>query len=71
MAKSTFPWLLANIIEKESGLPLAGAAPTTIIDHGGVKVGVVGLAEQEWIATLVTVNEDQLDYEVGWCRLTL
>jgi 5'-nucleotidase len=23
----------------------------------------VGLAEHEWIATLVTVNEDQLEYE--------
>ena len=29
----------------------------------GVKVGLVGLAEEEWIATLTTVTEDQLDYE--------
>ena len=28
-----------------------------------MKVGLVGLAEEEWIATLTTVTEDQLDYE--------
>ena len=70
MKESTFPWLLANIIEKETGKPLAGAEPTCIIDHAGVKVGLIGIAEQEWITTLATVSEDQLNYEVRRrCRL--
>lgn len=63
MKESTFPWLLANILDKDTKAPLAGARPTAVLTHAGVKVGVVGLAEQEWIATLVTVTEEQIDYE--------
>ena len=63
MAESDFPWLLANIIDKETNRPLAGAQSTAVINHNDVKVGIVGLAEQEWISTLVTVSEEQLRYE--------
>ena len=63
MKESDFPWILANILDKDTKAPLAGAAPTAVVTHAGVRVGLVGLAEQEWIATLTTVTEDQLDYE--------
>ena len=62
MGNCTFPWLLANVVDKASGKPLAGAAPTHVLEKGGVKVGFVGLAEREWIATLALVPEDSVEY---------
>lgn len=62
MGNCAFPWLLANVVDKASGKPLAGAAPTHVIEKGGVKVGFVGLAEREWIATLALVPEDSVEY---------
>ena len=63
MKESSFPWLLANIRDAASGKILAGAAETHVVDHDGARVGFVGLAEEEWITTLATVNEDQVRYE--------
>ena len=63
MKESSFPWLLANIRDAATGKILAGAAETHVVDHHGARVGFVGLAEEEWITTLATVNEDQVRYE--------
>ena len=41
MGNCTFPWLLANVVDKASGKPLAGAAPTHVLEKGGVKVSVM------------------------------
>ena len=61
--ESDFPWLLANITLSRDGECLCGAVPTTVIHHDGVKVGIVGLAEEEWIDTLSAVSPDDLRYE--------
>lgn len=63
VAESNFPWLLANIADRADGLGLCGAVPTATFTHNGVKLGVVGLAEEEWIATLATVSASELIYE--------
>ena len=42
-----FPLLAANIQLKESGAPVAYAQPWALLESGGVKVGVVGLATRE------------------------
>ena len=58
-----FPWLLANVLDVNTREPLGGAARTALLDApGGVKVGVVGLAEQEWVETLPMIEPEELEY---------
>jgi 2',3'-cyclic-nucleotide 2'-phosphodiesterase (5'-nucleotidase family) len=57
-AKCTFPWLLANILDPALGenVPLGNAGRTTMLTTSdGVKVGVIGLGEREWLATINTL----------------
>ena len=51
----TFPWLLGNVIDPALGedQPLGGCQKTVIIESSnGVKVGLIGLAEREWLDTI-------------------
>lgn len=47
--KCEFPWLLSNITDKNTDLPLANGKIKHMMDWHGVKVGLMGLVEQEWI----------------------
>lgn len=51
----TFPWLLANVIDTALGddVPLGNAQKTAMLtSSNGIKVGVIGLAEREWLDTI-------------------
>ena len=51
----TFPWLLANVIDTDLGddVPLGNAQKTVMLtSSNGIKVGVIGLAEREWLDTI-------------------
>lgn len=52
-------WLLANISNKD-GTTLANAKRYMMIEWEGIKIGIVGLIEEEWIDTLTI--DDALDY---------
>lgn len=41
--ESAFPWLAANVIDRRSGQPFAGAQRYVVRDIDGVKVGFIGL----------------------------
>lgn len=45
-----------------SGKPLGGLGATQLVEVSGVKVGIVGLVEKEWITTLATLDENDVDY---------
>jgi 5'-nucleotidase len=56
-------WLLSNLIDKTTNKPLAGAVPHDLIEWNGVKIGLIGLIEDEWIQTLASVDTTTLAYE--------
>ena len=56
-----FPWLLSNVNDKATGRPLADGAPFRVFTHGGWKIGLVGIVELEWLATLATVERTASD----------
>ncbi|PNH05871.1 5'-nucleotidase [Tetrabaena socialis] len=62
-AQCNFPWLMANVLERGTDLPYAGAGTTWIEDWNGIKVGVVGLVEEEWLETLGAVNVSDMIYK--------
>lgn len=57
-----FPWLLSNVIDNETGEPLAEGKLTHMIEWCGVKFGFIGLVEEEWLATLSTIEPEDITY---------
>lgn len=54
-SKCSFPWLLANVLDPALGpdRPLGNARATHMItSSNGVKIGIVGLGEREWLETI-------------------
>ncbi|WP_276299266.1 bifunctional metallophosphatase/5'-nucleotidase [Halorussus lipolyticus] len=60
---SEFPWLMANIVDAETGEPIPGAEPYTVVERDGVKVGIVGVADQK-IKGKTAVDFDKQGYEL-------
>ncbi|KAK5652384.1 hypothetical protein OQA88_10576 [Cercophora sp. LCS_1] len=54
-SKCNFPWLLANVLDPALGedVPLGNAKRTHMITaSNGVKIGLIGLGEREWLDTI-------------------
>lgn len=54
------PWIISNALDAKSGLPLAGGSEVGVVDHRGLRIGFVGLVEEAWLATLGTVDRDEV-----------
>lgn len=52
----SFPWLLSNVLDPETGKPLAGAHQKLLLEWQGVKVGLLGLVEPEWLLTIPSID---------------
>lgn len=53
--RCTFPWLLSNVLDPALGdnVPLGNAKTSIIIESSnGIKIGLIGLVEREWLATI-------------------
>ncbi|KAJ1484642.1 Metallo-dependent phosphatase-like protein, partial [Baffinella frigidus] len=62
LPESNFPWLLSNAWHTDSGELLAGGRRSLVIEHRGRRLGVMGLIEEEWLATLATLERDEVIY---------
>ncbi|KAG2499914.1 hypothetical protein HYH03_002202 [Edaphochlamys debaryana] len=62
-SQCNFPWLMANVLEHGSDKPYANAGTTWLQDWHGIKVGIVGLVEEEWLETLGAVNVADMVYK--------
>lgn len=53
MSSCNFPWLLSNIVDTaRDGKQPEGVKRFETFERCGVKVGVIGLVEEDWIATI-------------------
>lgn len=53
-----FPWLCANVLDPALGdnVPLGNCKRTVMLEaSGGIKIGVIGLVEREWLDTINTL----------------
>lgn len=55
-----FRWLLSNVVDTK-GEQLVSTIRSKVIDWNGVKVGLMGLVEEEWLVTL-NIDVTQLKY---------
>ncbi|RWA03864.1 hypothetical protein EKO27_g11241 [Xylaria grammica] len=59
--KCNFPWLIANVLDPELGddVPIGNCKKTHIItSSNGIKIGLIGLGEREWLATINSLPPD-------------
>ncbi|KAI9597622.1 Metallo-dependent phosphatase-like protein [Syncephalis fuscata] len=51
-ALCNFPWLLSNVFDSSTNMPLANGKEYIIVERAGIKIGVIGLVEKEWLQTI-------------------
>ncbi|HUJ29513.1 MAG TPA: 5'-nucleotidase C-terminal domain-containing protein, partial [Myxococcales bacterium] len=65
MAQAHYPILAANIFLHGTTQRPPWAKPSVLIDQGGIKIGIIGLATQETPLTTNPVNIEGLDFPFG------
>lgn len=60
---SNFPWLISNVFDADTKKPLGNVKDKHIIVKDGLKIGLIGLVEFEWITTLSSIDSDDIIYE--------
>ena len=65
IAQSKFPWLAANVFLKGTRNRPEWARPSVIVEIGGIRVGIVGLATRETPLVTNPVNVAHLDFVDG------
>ena len=62
-SKCNFPWLCSNIFDTETNSIFANNHAYSIIEKNGFKIGVIGLAEQEWLDAVSEIDMSKVKYE--------
>ncbi len=60
-SKCKFPWLIANVLDPALGdsVPIGNAKKTHMLtSSNGIKIGLIGLGEREWLATINSLPPD-------------
>lgn len=57
-----FPWLMGNIRFTETNELLGFGKQYHIIEKAGLRIGVYGVAGEDWIGILAEFAEDELTY---------
>ena len=63
VSRTSFPWLMSNVVDRETGRQLADGLRSHVIEWEGRRLGILGLVEREWLDTLATINTDQVDFQ--------
>lgn len=57
-----FPWFLSNVQDKFTSEPLGHGTVKKVISWNNVKIGFMGLVEEDWLDTLGTINKSNVNY---------
>ncbi|GAP84697.1 putative 5 -nucleotidase [Rosellinia necatrix] len=60
-SKCNFPWLIANVLDPALGenVPIGNCKRTHMMtSSNGIKIGLIGLGEREWLATINSLPPD-------------
>ncbi|KAG0793734.1 hypothetical protein G6F29_010133 [Rhizopus arrhizus] len=50
--QTQFPWLLSNVLNQENDVADPIVKRYLVIEHEGLRIGLIGLVEKEWILTI-------------------
>uniref|UniRef100_A0A8D0LB87 Ecto-5'-nucleotidase n=1 Tax=Sphenodon punctatus TaxID=8508 RepID=A0A8D0LB87_SPHPU len=57
-----FPWFLSNVYDRFTSEPLGHGTVKKVVTWNNVKIGLMGLVEEDWLDTLATINKSNLNY---------
>lgn len=60
ISETDFPWIISNVTDRSTGLPVAGVKDVHVLLCGGLRFGFIGLASSDWLETLSEVDPDEL-----------
>ncbi|XP_078141304.1 mannosylglucosyl-3-phosphoglycerate phosphatase-like [Centroberyx gerrardi] len=60
--KTTFPWFLSNVYDRFTSEPLGHGKVTRILPWNDLKIGIMGLVEEDWFDLLGTVDRENILY---------
>nr|CAB3242670.1 apyrase-like [Phallusia mammillata] len=63
ISKMNSVWLLSNVVDNLTGRNLVEGVTKHIVTYNNMKIGFVGLVEEEWLDTLATIEKDHLDFQ--------
>uniref|UniRef100_A0A8C5KQG2 Ecto-5'-nucleotidase n=1 Tax=Jaculus jaculus TaxID=51337 RepID=A0A8C5KQG2_JACJA len=58
-----FPWFLSNVYDRFTSEPLGHGTVKKIVNWNNIKIGLMGLVEEDWLDTLATVNKSNVSYK--------
>ncbi|XP_029510403.2 trifunctional nucleotide phosphoesterase protein YfkN-like [Oncorhynchus nerka] len=58
----TFPWFLSNVYDRFTHETLGHGMVSSILEWNSLKIGVMGLVEEDWLDTLGTVDKNNIHY---------
>ncbi|XP_012639516.1 snake venom 5'-nucleotidase-like [Microcebus murinus] len=63
MKQMHFTWFLSNVYDRFTSEPLGHGAVKKIVSWNNIKIGLMGLVEEDWLDTLATVNKSHVNYK--------
>ena len=60
VGRSSFPWLLSNLVQQKTGLPPSGVVPHLVLERHGHRIGLIGLVGDWWWKQVATKNETSI-----------
>ncbi|KAL0979082.1 hypothetical protein UPYG_G00180280 [Umbra pygmaea] len=60
--RTNFLWFLSNVYDRFSSATLGHGLISSILEWNGLKIGVMGLVEEEWLDSLGTVERSDINY---------
>lgn len=61
--RCNFPWLCSNIFNVKTGSILANNHAYYIDERNGIKIGIMGLAEGDWLHSITEIDMSVVRYE--------
>jgi len=61
--KCKFPWIISNVKIRSNLQTVASGKEYHIVNRKGLKIGIIGLAEREWVYETPSLELDEIIYE--------
>ena len=61
-ARTSFPWLISNVTESGTNTPVAGGKKYHVIQKGSMRIGLIGLVEEECLSAVSSRDRNDLIY---------
>jgi 5'-nucleotidase len=62
-SRKKFPWLLSNLKNPKTGMPVLPCQEYHIIQTSTLKIGFMGLIEYDWVFTQPSLKPSDYEYE--------